>query len=285
MFFIRLISRLPWVVLYRISDFLFVVTYYLAGYRKTVVLRNLALAFPEKSASERKKIAKEFYRHLCDIIVEMIKTLTVSEEDFCKRIHVENPELLGNYLTKGQSCIVLAGHISHWEWTPHVFKLLFPQYSFCPVYKTLSDSFSDRLVLRIRSRFGVEPVTKENTLREVLRRKKAGETFVIGLVADQSPAGHEINFKTDFFNIPTYFYTGADKLARQTGFPVIYSEVERQARGKYVLRLQSIEPRHNRPNEIIEIYARLLEASVRKQPAHWLWSHKRWKFSVHEGED
>jgi KDO2-lipid IV(A) lauroyltransferase len=282
MFFIQLISRLPWAVLYRISDLLFVLTYYLIGYRKKVVIHNLTLAFPEQSPTEIKAIAKDFYRHLCDIIVEIIKTLTISAEDFRKHISVENPELLGLYLQKGQSCIVMAGHVSHWEWTPPVLQLMFPEYEFCPVYKTLSNPFSDKLVLQIRSRFGVEPITKENTLREVVRRKKAGKTFCLGLVADQSPAGHELDFKTNFFNLPTYFYTGSDKLARQTGFPVFYSEVERIARGKYVLRLQLIEPQENHPNEIIEIYARLLEASIRKHPAHWLWSHKRWKFLTYE---
>ncbi len=282
MFFIRLISRLPWAVLHLISDFLFLLTYYLIGYRKNVVLHNLKLAFPEKNANEHRAIAKEFYRHLCDIIIEIIKTLTISPEDFQRHIRVENPELLGQYLDKGQSCIVMAGHVSHWEWTPPALQLLFPSYSFCPVYKTLSNSFSDRLVLQIRSRFGVVPITKENTLREVVRRKKSSNTFVIGLVADQSPAGHELDFQTTFFNLPTYFYTGGDKLARQTGFPVLYSEIERIARSQYVLRLQLIEPKQGYPNEIIELYARLLEQSIRRHPAHWLWSHKRWKFLSHE---
>ncbi len=282
MFFIRLISRLPWAVLHRISDFLFLLTYYLIGYRKKVIMHNLALAFPEKTDAERKAIVKEFYKHLCDIIVEMVKTLTISAEDFRKHIYMENPELLAQYLDQGQSCIIMAGHLSHWEWTPPILKLLFPKYDGLPVYKTLSNPFSDRLVLKIRSRFGVIPITKENTLREVVRRKKAGETFILGLVADQSPAGHELDFKTNFFNIPTYFYTGSDKLARQTGFPVFYSEIERLARSRYVLRLQLIEPQQHYPNEIIEIYARLLEASIRKHPAHWLWSHKRWKFLAHE---
>ncbi|MCS7019198.1 MAG: lysophospholipid acyltransferase family protein [Cytophagales bacterium] len=278
MFFIRLFSHLPWSILYCISDLLFLVSYYLIGYRKDVVLYNLALAFPEKNDAERRAIAKDFYKHLCDIIVEIVKTLTISQEDLQRRIYIENPEVLGQYLTNGQSCIVVAGHISHWEWTPAIIKLRFPQYSIMPVYKTLSNAFSDRLVLQIRSRFGVVPITKENVLREVVRRKKNGEIFCLGLVADQSPAGHEIDFKTNFFNIPTYFYTGADKLSRQTGFPVVYSEVERLARGKYVLRLQVIEPQNNHPNEIIERYAQLLETSIRKHPAHWLWSHKRWKF-------
>lgn len=282
MLFIRLISLLPWTVLHRISDVLFVLIYYLIGYRKKVVIHNLALAFPEKTDAERAAIAKDFYKHLCDIIVEIVKMLTISPEDLQKHIHVENPELLAKYLEHGQSCIVMTGHVSHWEWTSLVLQLMFPRYGFCPVYKTLSNPFSNRLVLQIRSRFGVVPITKENTLREVIRRKKAGETFCLGLVADQSPAGYELDFQTNFFNLPTYFYTGADKLARQTGFPVLYSEIERIARGKYVLRLQLIEPKQNCSNEIIEIYARLLEASIRKHPAHWLWSHKRWKFLAHE---
>ncbi|MCS6967638.1 MAG: lysophospholipid acyltransferase family protein [Cytophagales bacterium] len=279
MFLVRWVSRLPWKIIYTLSDLLFFIAYYLLQYRKDVVKNNLMLAFPEKSQQERNIIAKQFYRNLCDVILEIIKTLTISVEELNERIRVANPELLEEYLQSNQSVIVMTGHLGNWEWIPQVLKPMFPQYSFCPVYKQLSDAFSNNLMLQIRSRFGIEPILKEHTLREVAKRRKAGQVFCLGLVADQSPAKHELEFKTNFFNIPTYFYTGGEKLARQTGFPVLYAVVQRLKRGCYVLEFEKLQPSLQSSNQIIKTYVDLLEKSIKKQPADWLWSHKRWKFS------
>jgi len=74
-------SKLPWFVLYGISDLLAFLTYYVFGYRKKVVLGNLAIAFPDKTVSERKEIAKQFYRNFSDTLAETIKMITASDEE------------------------------------------------------------------------------------------------------------------------------------------------------------------------------------------------------------
>ena len=92
--FLWLISKLPFPIFYLISDILFVIIYYLIGYRRKVVQENLGIAFPEKMEKERKKIEKAFYKHMCDMFLEMIKTLSISKKELKKRFVYKNIEAL-----------------------------------------------------------------------------------------------------------------------------------------------------------------------------------------------
>ena len=86
------ISLLPYPLLYFISDFLFLVLYRIIGYRKQVVLTNLKNSFPDKSNLELKEIMTAFYRHFCDIVLESVKSFTISEEQLRKRLIIKIPE-------------------------------------------------------------------------------------------------------------------------------------------------------------------------------------------------
>src|SRR4051812_37288239 len=91
------ISLLPFPILYGISNGLYVVFYYGIGYRKKIVLQNIRNSFPEKSEKEHKEICKKFYKHFCDLILESIKTFTISEKQVRKRVVCKNPELINKY--------------------------------------------------------------------------------------------------------------------------------------------------------------------------------------------
>ncbi len=253
--------------------------YMVFRYRRKVVAANLLLAFPEKSAVERQQIARQFYRNLSQIIVEIIKFLTISETEMRKRVTIVNYELLLNRLRSGQSAIVMAGHVGNWEVTPLITQLYEGAYPLVPVYKTLSSPFFDRLMLAIRSRFGCRPITKEATLRQVVKMRRAGQVFCLGLVADQSPAAHEVDCWINFFDHPTPFYTGGDKLAKTIGLPVLYSSVRRIKKGHYELVYEELKSPPYTPDrpELIELFAAKLAQSIRDSPSDWLWSHKRWK--------
>lgn len=277
--FFRFFSRLPWPILYALAHGISFLSYYLLRYRRQVVDANLLLAFPDKTARERRQIARQFYRNLSQIIVEIIKFLTISEADFRQRIQIVNTDVLLGRLAAGQPVIVMAGHLGNWEITPLISRLYAPHCPMLPVYKTLSSPFFDRLMLAIRSRFGCQPIVKEATLRQLVKFRQSGQAFCLGLVADQSPAAHEIDCWVDFFGRPTPFYTGGDKLAKTTGFPVLYSYVRRVKKGHYQLVFEPLKAAPYQPDrpEVIELFAARLEQSIRESPADWLWSHKRWK--------
>ena len=90
-----LISLLPMWILYRLSDILYFLVYYIIGYRKKVVRKNLKNSFPEKSDRERLSIEKKFYAFFCDYIVETLKKFSISDEQMKKRMHFEGvPEMV-----------------------------------------------------------------------------------------------------------------------------------------------------------------------------------------------
>jgi KDO2-lipid IV(A) lauroyltransferase len=276
MFFFRLFSRLPFFVLYFISDVLYCIAFYIIGYRKSVVWENLKNAFPEKSEKELKTIRRSFYRNLTDIIVESLKTLTISEKELSKRVALKNFDLLNQQLLQGQSIIAMTSHQCNWEWILVRAELGLEGVA-DGVYKPLTNKFFDKLMLGIRGRFGSFMLPMQQVPRSLVTRKNITRT--IALVADQTPAP-ETAYWSDFLNQDTAFYTGGAKIAISLGYPVFFIEMKRQKRGFYEVsaKVLSMPPYQNETIEsITEKYVRLAEKSVQANPADWLWSHKRWK--------
>lgn len=282
MWFFFLIARLPWWFMYALSDLLFFVVTRVYKYRKSVVDFNLRLAFPEKSNAEIAKLSVAFYHHLCDVIVEILKTATLTREQMQKHIVVENDQEMLNLLRNGQSVLVLCNHLGNWEW------LLLGQGAgkdytmpIDAVYRPLSNQFFDKLMLTIRSRFGGNMVPDQKILREIVKNKgKGGIGRLIAIMADQAPPPIGA-FKGTLFNQPTNFFVGPDKLAKATGFPVFFEAMHRISRGKYRIVVRKVaEPPYNSESKITETYSQWLEEAIRESPAEWLWSHKRWKHTV-----
>ncbi|MES2388369.1 MAG: lysophospholipid acyltransferase family protein [Bacteroidota bacterium] len=277
MFFLRLLSRLPLPVLYLLSDFLFLLTYYIIGYRRKVILDNLDLSFPEKTAAERQKIMRGFYHSLCDVIVESLKGPTISKDEILRRTKVLNPEVLTDIYDAGQSVIILTTHQGNWEWLLLGCSAWLP-FDICALYQPLSNKFFDKLMFDIRSRFGAQMIPGKQILREVARRRKIVSLYA--LVADQSPP-KEGAYKTMFLNQPTLFLTGGEKIAKAANFDVVFVSTRRIRRGYYEIEFTKIgSPPYGPDSAITEEYARLTEKMIRRDPSGWLWSHKRWKHKV-----
>ncbi len=277
MFFIRLLSKLPWSILYKISDFLFFLTYRLLSYRKKVVSENLAHAFPERSEREREAIAKGFYANLADVIVETIKTLTLTEKELQERAIVLNPEVMGQHAKAGRSVIILTQHQCNWEWMSIAFTQYFDELQLA-VYQKLKSNFSEHLMQQIRSRFGTVMVERKTLMRKLAMHRK--EVKLIGLMSDQRPRQSQPTYWTTFLNMPTGFVTGAGKLTESLDCAVVFAEMRRVKRGYYEISLKPLAlPPHEKDmaEELLEKFAREAEQAIIRQPSNWLWSHKRWK--------
>src|SRR5690606_15783256 len=111
-----LISILPFRVLYALSDFVYLILYYIVGYRKDTVRNNISLAFPHLSEKERLKIEKGSYRHMCDMFLEMIKTTTISKKEMEKRFKFTNLQTYLDLEKKGKSIAMLCAHYASYEW-------------------------------------------------------------------------------------------------------------------------------------------------------------------------
>jgi Kdo2-lipid IVA lauroyltransferase/acyltransferase len=242
-----------------------------------VVRQNLRNSFPEKTQAELRTIEKEFYSHLCDLIVEIIKLLTISEKELMLRVTHENPRFLDPYFQNGGSFITIASHLGNWEWLLLSNKL----YIGCEidiVYKPLSSPFFDKLFLKIRSRFNTYPVPSTKILRIEVERKDIPRC--IALAADQTP-GPEGSVAAWFLNQQTLFFKGPQKISQLFSYPVFYSGIRKTGRGKYHLFVEKIdEPEEKNENYILLEFARKLERDIKLNPSYWLWSHKRWKHEI-----
>lgn len=277
MIFFRIFSLLPFPLLYLLSDLLYLVVYYVVKYRLKVVRENLKNSFPEKTEQERRQIEKQFYKNLCDIVFETIKSLTISQKEFERRNKILNPELVENYLDNGRHIIGLTGHFCNWEWLLLINSLKV-KYPIDAVYRPLLSPFFDKLMLKLRTRFGAFPVPMKETLRYFARRKDIVRG--IAMVADQSPYFTEIQYATTFLNQDTPFFLGGQKLAIRAGYPVVYIGMRRLKRGHYEVFYKKIaEPPYEDNNDIVETYKDMLEEDIKSHPADWLWTHKRWKYS------
>ncbi|WP_375448225.1 lysophospholipid acyltransferase family protein [uncultured Fibrella sp.] len=276
MIVLNLIARLPFFVLYRLSDCLFIVTAYIIRYRRQVVLDNLRHAFPDESDTYIRQLARGFYRNFCDLIVETIKLPRMTADDMRKRVTVINGEQVRHYLSQGQTLLGAAGHQCNWEWVPGA--TLVNGIAVDSVYKPLHNPSSERVMQQIRSQFGAYLIPMNRLPREMVKRRYIPR--IIALVADQMPNIPEAAYWTNFFNRDTPFFPGTERLARSQQLPVFYLDLIRNRRGYYTATfiLLAAPPYVDLPyGEILNRYRDQLTETILKQPSNWLWSHKRWK--------
>ncbi|WP_114784132.1 lysophospholipid acyltransferase family protein [Botryobacter ruber] len=273
------LSLLPLRVLYLLSDFLYLLVYYLIGYRRKVVDQNLRNSFPEKGEEERKLIAKQFYRQFVDIIIEILKLGSMRREEMRRRIHFTNQEVLDEYVQQGTPAITMGAHAGNWEWilSAGAVQFGFPAEG---IYKPLHNRFFEAYMLHIRSRLGARLIRMKDTMRDFIRNRQVPR--VIAMLSDQTPPLGEAQYWTTFMNQDAAFYVGAEKLANTFGYPVLYLEVTRAKRGHYVLTFHPIGMGNKQAADegefpITETFARMLEATIRRNPASYLWTHRRWK--------
>jgi Kdo2-lipid IVA lauroyltransferase/acyltransferase len=277
MFFLRLLSKLPFPVLYLISDFLFVMAFYVVRYRRKLVQKNLRNSFPEKSQAEILRIEKEFYKNLCDYAVEMLKLLTISKAELSKRMSFEKPEVLQNFADNNQSIIFLASHQFNWEWSLVSACLCFP-FAIDFVYQPVQNKFFEKFSLECRTRFGAYAIKREDVAREMVRRKNILRG--VATVADQYPGyKKDKKYETNFLNQQTVFFLGTNSMAILAQYPAVYYSLKKVKRGYYVgtPHVVGLPPYEKTSTDVIENYAREVERVIQESPSGWLWSHNRWK--------
>ncbi len=273
-----IISKLPWRLFYVFSSGVYVFVYHILGYRKKAVTENLLLIFPKKTENEIKQIRKKFYKHMCDMFLEMVKTLSISKEELSKRFKIINPDTLRALESKNKSIMVLIAHYANYEWSIAVqFLGGFP---IVGVYKKLSNKYFDQLVHKIRGRFDARLITKHNTIREITRDHIQGKLCAYGLVTDQSPRLKNTTYWTDFMGITVPVYPGGEKIAKRMEMPVVYLKVEKIKRGYYEAEFITIaaDPKECEDYYITKKYLKLLESQINNKPEYYLWTHKRWKY-------
>ena len=279
-----LFSALPFRVLYVLSDFNYLLMYHVGRYRRKVVRENLEKSFPEKTEAERLQIERKFYRYLSDYMLEDLKLLHMSAEDLCQRMIYKNTEQYLELTEKYGGIIVMIPHYANYEWLIGMGSVMKPGDVPVQVYKPLKDKYLNELFKQIRSRFGGYNIPKHSTAREIIKLKREGKNMVVGLITDQWPSGDR--YWTTFMGQETAFLNGAERIAKIMNFPVFYCELTKTRRGycEAEFKLMTEAPKETVEGEITDMFAHELEQTIRREPAYWLWSHKRWKFTKKEGE-
>lgn len=276
---VKVHALLPMRALYVLSDILYVLIYKIAGYRVKVVRRNITASFPDKSKAEWRQLERRFYHHFADYIVETIKLAHISLDEIQQRAYLKNPELVDQLMEKGHTCFILTmGHYGNWEWFSGS-TTRFEDSRIYQIYRPLNNKAFDKLFADLRTQFGSFGIKKNDTIRDIIKLKQDKTKSVVIFLADQTPSKANLHYWTEFLHQDTAILTGPERIARKLNLPVIFLDTQKVKRGYYTVDMKLItENQKETPeNYITERYARLLEKMILRDPAYWLWTHKRWK--------
>lgn len=277
-----LVTLLPLRVLYVLSDVAYWVVYYLVRYRRDVARENIRRSFPEKTKEELNRIEKSFYRYFCDLMIETLYEMNISEAEINKRMTYSNVEAIKEQYALGKSVMIMTAHYGNWEWTLN-FPFCMPEGEASnPIYKQLRNPRVDKLIHGLRAKFGARLIEKKELLRTMYRMQKTGQLGNFWMISDQTPNVYSIHYWTQFLNQHTAVVTGTETLARKFNYPVFYAEITCKKRGYYHCEFQPVvlDPQAAGEFEISENYMRLLEKTIERQPEYWLWTHRRWKHTA-----
>ncbi|MDD3062452.1 MAG: lysophospholipid acyltransferase family protein [Massilibacteroides sp.] len=270
---------LPLRLLYILSDILYVFVYKIIRYRVRVTRANLKASFPQKTEKERKKLERRFYQHFADYIVETIKLAHISEKEIKRRAFLNNPELIDKLMDEGHPCVImLMGHYGNWEWFTSSSSF-FRDAKIFQIYRPLNNQAFDDLFIYLRTRFGSQGIKKNDTIREVIHLQKRKTRSCVIFISDQTPSLNNLHYWTQFLNQDSAMLTGAERIAKKFNLPVVFLDTKKTQRGHYVIDFQLItdQPKDTPDFWITEQYARRMEKCILRDPAYWLWTHKRWK--------
>jgi KDO2-lipid IV(A) lauroyltransferase len=264
------------VLMNRLADLLGWLAFRVYPYREHVVRENLTKAFPELDETGVRAIMRDYYKGFAQMLVELLKTTSMPAEEIKRRVRITNLELVQTYLANGKSVLLVAAHQCNWEWMLLGLSLELG-YPLDAAYKPLVDSWAEREMKKLRSRFGCRLIPAKEILADIIKRGKV--VRAIAMVADQEPTTSEHKHWTRFLNRETAFYMGPEQISRATRLPVFFTEMRRLKRGYYEISFKPLSTPEEKlpPGELTERYARLVEAQIQASRPDWPWSHRRWK--------
>jgi len=251
--------------------------YKLFGYRINTVKKNLNLVFPEKSEDEINDITKKFYHHLCDMIVESIKSLTISEAEMKAHFTFTNVDEIHKLEKANKSIVLMCAHYGSWEWIFILQKHI--NHNGYAIYKRLANKYFDRLVKRIRAKYNSHLITTKETIPILTKAKNRGELTINGFISDQSPKANKAFHWNEFMGIKVPVHTGAEMLAKKLDMAVVFFKVKKIKRGFYETTFETItlNPKEYKDYDITDIFLKFVEKQIYEAPEYYLWTHKRWK--------
>ena len=277
---VKIHAMLPMRALYLLSDILYFLIYYIARYRRKVVRNNIKNSFPDKTEKDITMLERRFYHHFADYIVETIKLAHISQEELLKRADIRNPEVIFDLLDKGHTCFIFSlGHYGNWEWFSGVSARFEGRATIYQIYRPLKNKAFDRLFIYLRTRFNSVGIKKNDAVRDMITLKRNKTHALVPFIADQTPSKANLHYWTTFLNQDSAIFTGPERIAKKLDIPVVFADTIKVKRGCYTVDIILItdKPKETPDFFITDKYTELMEKSILRDPAYWLWTHKRWK--------
>ncbi len=275
--FVYLISLLPWRLLYFISDIIAFLLQRVLKYRVAIVQQNLAIAFPQKTVKERQQIANEFYQQFTDSFIETFKLISISDINFDKRF-TSNVEVLNKLHATGQSVQIMAGHFFNWEFA-NWGASKYGKYPFIGVYMPLSNPYFNKIILKLRMRFGSIMIPATNFKTQFHKYATQGN-YAMALAADQNPGNPLSAYWVPFFGRLTPFVKGPEKGALLNNTAQVFVHFYRVKRGYYhsEYEVMTTSPNYFKDGQLTALFVKILEEKIKAKPANYLWTHRRWRY-------
>jgi len=274
---IWLLSILPLRVLYILSDFIFVLIYYVFGYRKEVVRDNLKLSFPKKTAKELKEIEKKFFHHFVDIFIEMIKSFSISKKEILKRYKYTNIDVINDIENSGKSIVIMGAHYNNWEWIITLNNYV--KANTFAAYTRIENKYFERAMLASREKLGADFIQTTKFVKKMETNKANNILSIYGLLSDQSPQLHKAKYFNKFMGVKVPIHTGAEFLAKRFDLAVVLMKTRKIKRGYYETTFEILTetPKDFEDYKLTDLFLQKIEKQIKEAPEYYFWSHKRWK--------
>jgi len=253
--------------------------YWLHGRLRRVGMRNLAIAFPEKSRRERKKILRGVFTSLGRQLAEICLLPKYTLENVNKVMVYDGFENYERAFARGKGVLFLTGHLGGWELSAVVHSM--HGHPMHVVMRPMDNVYLDRLIRRYRTLHGNTTFDKDDFVRGLISAMKKGE--VVGILMDTNMTLTQGVF-VDFFGVPACTASGLARIALRTDAAVLPSFAVWDSKlRKYRLRFeppaQLIRTGDDEADAVANtaLFTKLIEDIVRRYPDQWLWVHRRWK--------
>ena len=271
-----LISRLPLPLLYVLCGFLAWLLR-VARWRRGLVDDGLGRCLPQKSAAQRRAIARDFYAGLGRLVAEFLHGRHITGDELERRLRFENEAVVRDALAQGRRVLLVAGHHCNWEWLALAIPRRFREPLTAP-YKRISRDGADRWARETRSRFGTTMVLDKEFGPYLAARRR--QVKLIIMLADQSPSrSNEGQTWLPFFGQDTSFFQGPGWIGERLRFEPVFIAMRPDGKGRYVARFVPLGAPGERmaAERILKAYVNALEQAISAHPAQYFWAYNRWK--------
>jgi Kdo2-lipid IVA lauroyltransferase/acyltransferase len=276
---VKVIGALPRPLARMVGIGLGQLVYLLHGKLRRVGMRNLEMAFPEKSARERRRTVRGVFTSLGRQFAEICLFPRYTRENVSHIVSYDGFENFDRASERGKGVLFLTGHVGGWELSAFAHSLYGHPLHF--VMRPLDNPYLDSLVRHYRTRHGNTPILKDDPVRELLRSIKAGAT--VGILMDTNMTPPEGVF-VNFFGIPACTASGLARIALRTDAAVVpgftvWDKVLRKYRLRFDPAVKLIRTGDNDADILAntQLFTKIIEDFVRRYPDQWLWVHRRWK--------